>query len=70
MFSENYLHYLSKDLMSNERIISTVLFPEKLRKTVFENISKIQNDEYIIGTNNGYVLFDLEKYLVYPPAIQ
>tara|TARA_B100001105_G_scaffold26228_1_gene18394 strand:- start:52 stop:2850 length:2799 start_codon:yes stop_codon:yes gene_type:complete len=70
MFSENYLHYLSKDLMSNERIISTVLFPEKLRKTVFENISKIQNDEYIIGTNNGYILFDLEKYLVYPPAIQ
>ena len=70
MFSKNYLHYLSKDLMSNEKTISTVLFPEKLRKTVFENISKIQNDEYIIGTNNGYILFDLEKYFVYPPVIQ
>ncbi len=69
MFSENYLHYLSTDLMSNERVISTVLFPEKLRKTVFENISKTQNDEYIVGTNNGYISFDLEKYLLYPPEI-
>lgn len=70
MFSENYVHYLSKDLMSNERRISTVLFPEKLRKTVFENISKIQNEEYIIGTNNGYISFDLEKYIIYPPETQ
>lgn len=70
MFSKNYLHYLSKDLMSNERTISTVLFPEKLRKTVFENISKIQNEDYIIGTNNGYISFDLEKYILYPPETQ
>ena len=69
MFSENYLHYLSMDFMSNERVISTVLFPEKLRKTVFENISKTNNEEYIIGTNNGYVSLDLEKYILNPPEI-
>lgn len=70
MFSENYMHYLSKDLMSNEKKISSILFPEKLRKTVYENISKIENESYIIGTNNGYISFDLESYFPSQPIIQ
>ena len=70
LFSENYMHYVYKDLMSNENKIKSVIFPEKLRKTVFENISRIKNEEYIIGTNNGYILFDLEKYFLNSPSIQ
>tara|TARA_B110000444_G_scaffold10189_1_gene8739 strand:- start:489 stop:3287 length:2799 start_codon:yes stop_codon:yes gene_type:complete len=70
MFSENYMHYLSKDLMSNEKTINTILFPENLRKTVYENISKIENELYVIGTNNGYISFDLEKYFISLPKIQ
>ena len=68
--SENYMHYVYKDLMSNENKIKSIIFPEKLRKTVFENISRIKNEEYIIGTNNGYILFDLEKYFLNSPSIQ
>ena len=70
LFSENYMHYVYKDLMSNENKIKSIIFPEKLRKTVFENISRIKNEEYIIGTNNGYILFDLEKYFLNSPSIQ
>ena len=70
MFTENHMHYLSKDLMSNEKKISTILFPEKLRKTVYENISKIEDDNYIIGTNNGFISFNLDNYSVNPPQIQ
>ena len=69
LFSENYMHYLYKDLMSNENKINSIIFPEKLRKTVFENISRIKNEEYIIGTNNGYILFDLEKYSLSSPSV-
>ena len=69
LFSESYMHYLSKDLMSNENKVKSIIFPEKLRKTVFENISKIKNEEYLIGTNNGYISFDLENYSLTPPVI-
>ena len=70
LFSKSYMHYLSKDLMSNENRVKSIIFPEKLRKTVFENISKIKNEEYIIGTNNGYISFDLESYTLTSPVIQ
>ncbi|MAR26112.1 MAG: LuxR family transcriptional regulator [Flavobacteriaceae bacterium] len=70
MFSKNYIHYLSKDLMSDERKVRSIVFEENLRKTVFENISKIKNDQYIIGTNNGYVSFDLNKYNLKTPSVK
>jgi ligand-binding sensor domain-containing protein/DNA-binding CsgD family transcriptional regulator len=70
LFSQSYMHYVYKDLMSNENKINSIIFPEKLRKTVFENISKINDNQYIIGTNNGYVLFDLNNYSLTPPSLQ
>ena len=70
LFSKSYMHYISKDLMSNENKVKSIIFPEKLRKTVFENISKIKNQEYIIGTNNGYISFNLDNYTLTPPVIQ
>ena len=56
--------------MSNEKKVKSIIFPEKLRKTVFENVSKIKNEEYIIGTNNGYISFNLDNYTLTPPVIQ
>ena len=70
LFSKSYMHYLSKDLMSNEKKVKSIFFPEKLRKTVFENVSKIKNEEYIIGTNNGYISFNLNNYTLIPPVIK
>ena len=70
LFSENYMHYLYKDLLSNKKKVKSIIFPENLRKTVFENISKIKNEEYIIGTNNGYICFNLENYILNPPELQ
>ena len=69
MFSKSYMHYMAKDFISNERKIKSVLFPEKLRKTVFENISITKDKHYIIGTNNGYIDFNLETYSQVTPDI-
>ena len=70
MFSKSYMHYIIKDFVSNERKIKSILFPENLRKTVFENISKTKDQHYIIGTNNGYIDFNLDSYSQDIPKIQ
>ena len=69
MFSKSYIHYMTKDFVSNERKIKSILFPEKLRKTVFENISKTKDKHYVIGTNSGYIDFNLEAYTQSTPEI-
>jgi len=69
MFSKSYMHYMAKDFVSNERKIKSVLFPEKLRKTVFENISITKDKHYIVGTNNGYIDFNLDAYVKEIPEI-
>jgi|TARA_B110000881_G_C18600785_1_gene535060 DNA-binding CsgD family transcriptional regulator len=70
MFSKNYMHYMYKDFVSNERKIKSILFSEKLRKSIFENISKTIKEHYIIGTNYGYVDFNLDQYELNSPEIQ
>tara|TARA_B110000914_G_scaffold225637_1_gene246974 strand:- start:2833 stop:3942 length:1110 start_codon:yes stop_codon:yes gene_type:complete len=60
---------MTKDFVSNERKIKSILFPEKLRKTVFENISKTKDKHYVIGTNSGYIDFNLEAYTQSTPEI-
>ena len=69
MFSKSYMHHMSKDFVSNERKIKSILFPEKLRKTVFENISKTKDKHFVIGTNNGYIDFNLDAYVQDTPEI-
>jgi AraC family chitin signaling transcriptional activator len=69
MSSKSYMNYMTKDFVSNERKIKSILFPEKLRKTVFENISITKDKHYIIGTNNGYIDFNLETYSQVTPDI-
>lgn len=69
MFSKSYMNYMTKDFVSNERKIKSILFPEKLRKTVFENISITKDKHYILGTNNGYIDFNLETYSQVTPDI-
>ena len=48
--------------MSNEVNLNSVLIPNKLKRTVFENISSNQDDINIFGTNDGYFSLDLKSY--------
>jgi len=69
LFSENNIHYVYKDLVSGNKKVSSIVSSNQLRRTVFENISKIDESNYVIGTNNGYITLDLDKYKLLPPKV-
>ena len=69
LFSENNIHYVYKDLVSGNKKVSSIVSTNQLRRTVFENISKIDDSNYVIGTNNGYITLDLDKYKLLPPKV-
>ena len=69
LFSENNIHYVYKDLVSGNKKVSSIVSTNQLRRTVFENISKIDESNYVIGTNNGYITMDLDKYKLLPPKV-
>jgi len=69
LFSENNIHYVYKDLVSGNKKVSSIVSTNQLRRTVFENISKIDESNYVIGTNNGYITLNLDKYKLLPPKV-
>ena len=69
LFSENNIHYVYKDLVSGNKKVSSIVSTNQLRRTVYENISKIDDSNYVIGTNNGYITLDLDKYKLLPPKV-
>ena len=62
LFSENDIHYVYRDLVTGKKKVSSIVSSLELRRTVFENISKIDKSKYILGTNNGYISLDLDNY--------
>jgi AraC family transcriptional regulator, chitin signaling transcriptional activator len=69
LFSENNIYYVYKDLVSGNKKVNSIVSTDQLRRTVFENISKVDKSKYIIGTNNGFITIDLDKYKLLPPKV-
>ncbi|MDB0043092.1 LuxR family transcriptional regulator [Flavobacteriaceae bacterium] len=69
LFSENNIYYVYKDLVSGNKKVNSIVSSNQLRRTVFENISKVDNSKYLFGTNNGYIVIDLDKYKLTAPEI-
>ena len=62
IFSDNNIFYASNDEVNNKVSLKSVLIPKKQKRTIFENISSDKNGINIIGTNSGYLSFDLKNY--------
>ena len=62
IFSDDKVFFADTDDINREVKLNSVLIPNKLKRTVFENISSRDNDINIFGTNNGYVSLDLNNY--------
>ena len=62
VFSNDKIFYAVNDDVNNEVNLNSVLIPNKLKRTVFENISSNNDELNILGTNSGYVSFDLNNY--------
>lgn len=76
LFSKNYIHYFSKSKLSNQLKHDVIPIPAYLSNTMlgYENISQINNTNYLIGTNNGYFILNIsdlniKNYLVTITAI-
>ena len=62
IFSGDNIYYAFNDDVTNGLKINSVILPNNLRQTIFDNISNSEDDSHVIGTRNGYIKMDLNKY--------
>ena len=63
LFSKNRIHFLKRDVFSEELNFESVFFDNNTRKNVsgFEHVSKYDDSKYLIASGIGYLLVDLDK---------
>lgn len=62
-FTDKNLNYLSPGKLSNVPNITSIAFPQSLRKEMvgYETVSYLEANKYLFGTSSGYVIIDLDK---------
>jgi AraC family chitin signaling transcriptional activator len=62
-FTEDNILLLSQGRIDNKLQITRIALPLSQRENVaeFENLFHLGNRNYLLGTKNGYILFDLDK---------
>ncbi|MFK7832754.1 MAG: triple tyrosine motif-containing protein [Winogradskyella sp.] len=62
-FSEKEIIYIEPGKLSSEPKINVIAMSSELRKSksAYENILYLENDNYLIGTTEGYLIVDLNK---------
>jgi AraC family transcriptional regulator, chitin signaling transcriptional activator len=62
-FTEDNMLLLSQGRIDNKLQVNRIALPLSLRENVteFENLFHLGNRNYLLGTKNGYILFDLDK---------
>ena len=63
MFSNSKIHYLFKDIFSDEFKFKSFYFEKNTANNVlgFEHVAKHKGSKYLLGSNTGYLLVDLGK---------
>ena len=62
VFSGDNIYYAFNDDVTNGLKINSVTLPNNLRQTIFDNVSNSEDESHVIGTRNGYIKMDLNKY--------
>jgi len=62
VFSGDNIYYAFNDDVTNRLKMNSIILPNKLRQTIFDNISNSEGESHVIGTRNGYIKMDLNKY--------
>lgn len=62
-FSDNEIVYIEPGKLSSEPKVNIIAIPSEVRKSksAYENILYLDNDNYLIGTTEGYLIIDLNK---------
>ncbi|WP_299366263.1 triple tyrosine motif-containing protein [Winogradskyella sp.] len=63
LFSNNDIIYVEPGTLSSKLKINKISIPHELRnsKVGYENILCIDNNRYLIGTTNGYIIVDINR---------
>ncbi|GLB52790.1 hypothetical protein NBRC110019_18300 [Neptunitalea chrysea] len=76
-FTKNHINYFNHSNFNDELLHQSIPIPYTLANTMsgYENIAYLQDDEYLIGTVNGYYLINPEErstdsYNIYLKGIQ
>jgi AraC family transcriptional regulator, chitin signaling transcriptional activator len=61
LFSKNYIHYFTLSKLSNQLKENIIPIPASLTNSMlgYENISKLSNSNYLIGTTDGFYTINL-----------
>lgn len=62
VFSGDNIFYAFNDDVTNGLKMNSVILPNNLRQTVFDNVSNSEDETHVIGTKDGYIKMDLNKY--------
>lgn len=71
MFSKNYFHYLTSDILSSSLKVTSLPYPSNLSRGMegYENLVSLSNKTFLYGTIDGYLMFDLDTYFSEVPAV-
>lgn len=63
IFTQNNINQLAQSGLNNSPEITQIPLSASARQDIdgYENISKVYNNKYLIGTSRGYILVDLDK---------
>jgi AraC family chitin signaling transcriptional activator len=63
-FSKENICYATPGKLSNVPVINKFPLPLEIRKNIagYENLLEINDEEYIIGTSNGYIIMNVNKF--------
>ena len=64
IFSNDNIYYAYNDDVTNNLKISSVNIPVKLRESIFDNVSSSSDNDFVIGTKNGYISINLNDYKI------
>ena len=62
VFSQDNIYYAYNDDVTNNLKMNSIAVPINLRQTVFDNVSNSVDEQYVIGTRNGYISMNLNSY--------
>jgi DNA-binding CsgD family transcriptional regulator/ligand-binding sensor domain-containing protein len=65
IFTKNYIHYFSQSKLSDQLKLNSIPIPNSLTNNMsgYENVSKISNSNYLVGTTDGYYIIDVNDLL-------
>lgn len=63
LFSENFIHLFEAGKLSNKLQKKSIPIPQSITKPIlgYENITKISESKFMIGTTDGYYVLDVEN---------